>query len=121
MQFTGWSSAGGRVDKSRNEKSGFGIEVPRMIPVQKLSQVLWESVPDRIGRVSKTAAAAFTEGRELLAWPPLAVGVPVGVFIGGFELGVLHPRAVFTYSLLVMAALAAMAGFGAAVGAYAWA
>jgi hypothetical protein len=76
---------------------------------------MWERLPLRAGRVSRTLGVAFGEGAYVTAWPRLAALGPVltlvlGVVAGWLRLG--GPE-VFTQSLLIMA-LAVGLGFVAA-------
>lgn len=59
------------------------------------------------------------DGSYLRAWPKIAIMTPSVAFLSGVALGALHPHEVYTYSLLVVAVLAIIAGLGAGIGLWA--
>jgi hypothetical protein len=88
--------------------------------MSSLARALWIGMPGRVGRVSAILGAALNDGAYLTAWPVIALLAPVGAAALGFVLGATHEGYVYTYSLLTMALLAAVAGLGSGLGLAAW-
>jgi hypothetical protein len=72
--------------------------------VQRLLTLVWERVPQRVGRLSRTLGVAFGEGVYVTAWPRLAAVMPVMALLLGVMAGWrrLDGPQVFTQSLLIM-------------------
>jgi hypothetical protein len=76
----------------------------------------WRRLPEAAARLSGTLRAVLRDGDYLLSWPLAAACVPPLALAAGVLLGAVHPGPVFSSSLAVVLAFAAIAGLGAAPG-----
>ena len=83
------------------------------------ADLLWRRVPSAAARVSTLLGAVLGDGAYLRAWPALALLAPPLAAAVGFALGATHPGEVYSYSIAVMALLAAVGALGAALGFWA--
>jgi hypothetical protein len=84
--------------------------------VRGAALVWWRRLPDAAARVSATLRMALRDGDYLLSTPLVAAVAPPLAVLSGVLLGAVHPGRVFSASLLVVLAFAAVAGLGAAPG-----
>ncbi|GHJ48753.1 hypothetical protein Cs7R123_60950 [Catellatospora sp. TT07R-123] len=88
--------------------------------MNKLVDTLWLQLPAAMRRFWLTLGAITGDGAYLRAWPPLALVAPLGGFVLGAFLGLIHPGTVYTYSFFVVALMVLAAGAGSAVGLWTW-
>lgn len=79
----------------------------------------WTELPRRARRLSPALFGALSDGAYLTAWPVAAAWAPPVAFVLGLLLGGRRPEswAVPTSSIVMMALLVIVGGFGAALGA----
>ncbi|MBO0871185.1 MAG: hypothetical protein J2P15_21745, partial [Micromonosporaceae bacterium] len=90
----------------------------------KVAELLWVRVPAAVRRFAPGLGATLADGGYLRAWPSAAVAAPAALLGVGLLYGAVHPFATppgsgYLYSVFVIAALAAIGAFGAALGCWA--
>jgi hypothetical protein len=88
--------------------------------VTRLADLFWRRLPARGLRVSPVLGAILGDGGYLRAWPPVAAAAPPLAFAVGLLLGGGHRHETYTYSIWLLVVLGVIAGFGAALGMWAW-
>src|SRR5215468_1332649 len=89
----------------------------------RVAQLLWVQAPAAVRRFAPGLSATLADGGYLRAWPSAAVAAPAALLGVGLLYGAIHPFAappggIYLYSLFVVAALAAIGAFGAALGCW---
>lgn len=87
--------------------------------IRKGADVFWIKVPRFTLRLTALGGAGLADGSYLRAWPLWAAATPVAAALIGFVLGASHPGELYTYSLVVMGILGAIAALGAGLGSWA--
>lgn len=89
-------------------------------PLQaRVADFFWSRVPSEASRLSRTLGVILRDGDVLLVRPEAAAAAPPVALVLGLVLGTAHPGDTYTYSVLVLAILAAIAGLGAGPGFWA--
>jgi hypothetical protein len=94
--------------------------VPPASAWEELAAFWWRRLPAWLRPWSLVAAMAASDGTFLRRWPRAGALVPPAAVLAGVVLGALHPGPLFTDSVVVLAGLALLSGFGAATGGWAW-
>ncbi len=89
--------------------------------LERINDLWWLRLPAMIGRLSRTLSAVLADGMYCSAWSVGAFVLPI-MFVFGFLLAWLQAffGEVYTFSILLMAALVLMSHLGAALGASMW-
>jgi hypothetical protein len=91
--------------------------------VERAVDFLWRGLPRGADRISGFLGAALRDGDYLIAWPALALAAPLIAFVVGLSVGAFRPslEPTYTYSVLWVGSLLALATLGAGIGFWAWA
>jgi hypothetical protein len=83
---------------------------------EPVNRLFWRRLPAAAGRLSSILRQLLIESRYLLAWPRLAAAVPPGSIALGLLVGLVHPTAVYSGSIAVLAIVLLVGSLGATAG-----
>ncbi len=84
--------------------------------MKRLMQLLWLQLPLRVARIWPSLGVALADGHFLVRWPPIATYATGTTALFGYLLAALQTDSTFTFSLLTMVLLGAVAQVGASLG-----
>src|SRR3569833_2900786 len=90
--------------------------------LERVARLWWVSLPAWAGKLSQSAGTILLDGAYLRAWPIAAAVAPQLAFLVGLLIGWFHftPGATFTFSIVLMSIMLAIASLGAGLGAWLW-